>query len=285
MTSTLTFSMFSPQSKIFCHGNLQARMTTILSTVYISRVPFKFFFLIFIKYLLCAKYLLCYPCYNHFSYINLFNPYNNPMGLIWLISLLFKRKDCHTSSHKPQAIENNKYSSLRFIHTSLWIKWTADSIRRHQAYGNGSGRSYYRSYRARGEVFGLSGTLSPNFPQKLQNKIFGMLISNTWLRVSFQTDSGIQKRGNLGMHMSSEMCRHCGLRTERQIVPVRLGLGDFPACETFSGNIRKFLGKLEGVTLYSKEIQSYFDLPETPGGSCFISKFTRLLISLASISL
>lgn len=50
----------------------------------------------------------------------------------------------------------------------------------------------------------------------------------------------------LGMCMTSEMCRHCSLGKEGQTVPVLLGLGDFPACETFSGNTRKFL--------YSKEI-------------------------------
>lgn len=57
-------------------------------------------------------------------------------------------------------------------------------------------------------VFGLCGPLSPNFPQKCQTRTFRKLISNTWVRASFQTALGTEKRTDLDMHMTSAMGRH-----------------------------------------------------------------------------
>lgn len=65
----------------------------------------------------------------------------------------------------------------------------------------------------------LVGPLSPNFPQKCQTGTFRKLISNTWVRASFQIDLGTEKRKDLDVHMTSAMGQRCGLPAGAQLSP------------------------------------------------------------------
>lgn len=122
-------------------------------------------------------------------------------------------------------------------------------------------------------VFGLWGPLSSNFPQKCQTRTFSKLISNTWVRASFQTDLGREKRKDLDMHMTSAMGQRCGLPAGDQLSPFVWNGG----ASQNPKRTRRLPGKPGQGTLSFRETQSYFKLPATPGTSCLTSEFSTLV--------
>lgn len=198
---------------------------------------------------------------------------------MWVLSPFFRRKDGYTLLQVPQARRDNKYSFFSFMRTSMWITWAIESIKRYQAYSSDQDKSLCRSYGAQEEVL-------PNFTHKFQAKTFRRLTSNIQIRTSFQSNLGTWKRRDVEMPRTSEMGQHCSLPIEWPVVPVFLGLRGIPACGNSSANARKLPEKRGyiGHSIYQRT-EICFELLETPRTSCFTSRFSSLLISLASIFL